>query len=84
MIPLDYQDCGFILDDELFVILVKDLKEGVMLTCLMDCCHSGSILDLPYSYRDGDEAMTVGEDFDFEKLFQKLGEVVDDLDEEEE
>lgn len=27
------------------------LPEGVTLTVVMDCCHSGSILDLPYALK---------------------------------
>lgn len=27
------------------------LPEGVTLTVVMDCCHSGSILDLPYELK---------------------------------
>ena len=31
--------------------LVVGLPEGVSLTVVMDCCHSGSILDLPYAIK---------------------------------
>ena len=37
-------------DDEIFKELVLPLPNGVLLTVLMDCCHSGSILDLPYEF----------------------------------
>ncbi|KAL3899156.1 MAG: hypothetical protein SGCHY_002250 [Lobulomycetales sp.] len=50
LVPLDYQEAGQIVDDDLNDILVKSLPEGVKLTVFMDCCHSGSIMDMPYSY----------------------------------
>lgn len=43
-------DDSEILDDELNEILVKKLPEGVKLRCLFDSCHSGSVLDLPFSW----------------------------------
>jgi metacaspase-1 len=50
LIPVDYEKTGIIVDNDLFDILVANLPKGVRLTCIMDCCHSGSILDLPYTY----------------------------------
>eukprot|EP00993_Chasmostoma_nieuportense_P000277 NODE_1257_length_1581_cov_167.590784_g1187_i0.p1 GENE.NODE_1257_length_1581_cov_167.590784_g1187_i0~~NODE_1257_length_1581_cov_167.590784_g1187_i0.p1 ORF type:complete len:501 (-),score=51.05 NODE_1257_length_1581_cov_167.590784_g1187_i0:78-1529(-) len=38
-------------DDTLFEILVKRLPRGTLLTCIIDCCHSGTVLDLPYNYQ---------------------------------
>ena len=30
--------------------MVKPLPAGCRLTAIFDCCHSGSVLDLPYEY----------------------------------
>jgi hypothetical protein len=35
-------DNGMIIDDDLFALLCKPLPVGVRLTCVMDCCHSGT------------------------------------------
>lgn len=51
--PMDYATAGCILDNDLFAIVAKDLPAGVRLTVLFDCCHSGSMLDLPYSFVGG-------------------------------
>ncbi|KAI1315728.1 Ca(2+)-dependent cysteine protease [Mortierella claussenii] len=48
--PLDHNENGVIVDDELHNMLVKALPPGVRLTVVFDCCHSGSALDLPYIY----------------------------------
>jgi len=50
LIPCDYEKNGVIVDDDLHEMLVAILPEGVRLTCIMDCCHSGSVLDLPFTY----------------------------------
>lgn len=39
-----------ITDDELWGSIVYPLPNGVRLTAIMDCCHSGTGLDLPYDY----------------------------------
>lgn len=45
--PMDYKT-GQITDDTLWGSLVYPLPAGVRLTAVMDCCHSGTGLDLPY------------------------------------
>jgi len=51
LIPLDYASSGQIRDDDLLQKLVKPMKDGVFVTSIMDCCHSGTVLDLPYNFR---------------------------------
>ncbi|CAM9676727.1 unnamed protein product [Ectocarpus sp. 12 AP-2014] len=57
MIPVDYMKSGQIKDDEILKELVLPLPEGVVLSVVMDCCHSGSILDLPYTFDAKDGAL---------------------------
>ena len=52
--PLDHHRSGQIRDFSLFNHFVKPMKAGVTVTCVMDCCHSGSVLNLPYSFRPTD------------------------------
>ena len=49
IVPTDYTQAGMVTDDELNGIL-SGFRSSVRLTCLMDCCHSGSVLDLQYTY----------------------------------
>lgn len=55
--PRDFQSAGMIRDDDLYEILIKGCPDGVHIVSLMDCCHSGSILDLPYIFK-GDGSQT--------------------------
>jgi len=48
--PVDHQRAGVIIDDMMHDIMVKPLPAGCRLTAIMDCCHSGSALDLPFTY----------------------------------
>ena len=57
-------------DDDVFKTLVGPMKRGVIMTCVYDCCHSGTILDLPFKFvADGQsDQMTADQGFDFQKL----------------
>ncbi|GJN41051.1 hypothetical protein PR202_gn00375 [Eleusine coracana subsp. coracana] len=49
--PLDVEESGKILDDEINEIIVQPLGRGVKLHAIVDTCHSGTMLDLPYLCR---------------------------------
>lgn len=46
--PLDYKKHGHITDNLVNETMVRGLKSGVKLICVMDSCHSGSGMDLPF------------------------------------
>ncbi|KAH7335589.1 peptidase C14 [Rhizoctonia solani] len=48
--PLDFEHAGHIVDDDIHEIMVRPLSPGCRLTAIFDCSHSGSALDLPYTY----------------------------------
>eukprot|EP00397_Hematodinium_sp_SG-2012_P051576 GEMP01060501.1.p1 GENE.GEMP01060501.1~~GEMP01060501.1.p1 ORF type:complete len:312 (-),score=41.59 GEMP01060501.1:487-1395(-) len=52
IVPLDFDNAGFIADNELNKVLVKPLPSGCRLTVILDACHSGTGLDLPYRMTD--------------------------------
>lgn len=48
ILPVDFPSAGEIVDDDIHEIMVKGLCRGARLTAVMDCCHSGTGMDLPY------------------------------------
>ena len=68
LIPVDYKRSGQILDDTLCDELVKKMQKGVLATSLMDCCHSGTVLDLPYRFTADGDAMVRLNQFDFGEI----------------
>ncbi len=67
IIPVDFETAGHILDDTLCDEVVKKFRKGVHVTALMDSCHSGTVLDLPYYFNGegGVDAMERLEQFAF-------------------
>ncbi|KAJ3207597.1 Ca(2+)-dependent cysteine protease [Dinochytrium kinnereticum] len=48
--PLDHSSTGEIKDDDIHALICTPLPEGTQLTAIFDSCHSGSVLDLPFTY----------------------------------
>ena len=48
--PADYESHGGLVDDELCQ-MVSDVKHTTRVTLLLDCCHSGTAVDLPWLYQ---------------------------------
>lgn len=48
LIPLDSKFAGNIVDDEINKIMVNPLPTGVTMHCVIDACHSGTVMDLPF------------------------------------
>lgn len=48
--PIDCDQNGFIVDDELRSCFIDKLGSNVTLVVLTDACHSGTVLDLKYTY----------------------------------
>ena len=61
-------------DDDLYDILVKGCPDGVHVVSLMDCCHSGTIMDLPYIFKaDGAQTeMMLDPEMNIEAFVQQI------------
>ncbi|CAN1821105.1 AMC1 [Linum perenne] len=46
--PLDFETEGMIIDDEINSTIVTPLPSGTILHAIIDSCHSGTVLDLPF------------------------------------
>ncbi|XP_075487681.1 metacaspase-1-like [Primulina tabacum] len=49
--PLDFETQGMVVDDEINASIVRPLPHGVKLHAIIDACHSGTVLDLPFLCR---------------------------------
>ena len=52
--PVDYDKTGVIPDDYIRYYL-NNMNPKTRVVCVFDCCHSGSIADLPYIYKSKSE-----------------------------
>ncbi|CAN8325860.1 unnamed protein product [Cochlearia groenlandica] len=51
LLPVDHETSGVIVDDEINATIVRPLPYGVKLHAIVDACHSGTVMDLPYLCR---------------------------------
>ena len=90
LVPCDYSTAGQIRDDTLFSLLVAPLEKGVQLLAIFDCCHSGTMLDLPYDFVCDEKAsqgilegkiLALGQNFgmDLSKVAHKVEDVKNHL-----
>ena len=47
-LPSDFEETGIVRDTLLFKTLFAPMKKGVTVTCIIDCSHTGVMVDLPY------------------------------------
>ncbi|GAV73399.1 Peptidase_C14 domain-containing protein/zf-LSD1 domain-containing protein [Cephalotus follicularis] len=60
--PTDFATQGMIVDDEINATIVRPLPRGAKLHAIIDACHSGTVLDLPYLCRMDRNGRYVWED----------------------
>jgi hypothetical protein len=53
-------------------ILVKPMRNGVTCTVLMDCCHSGTVLDLPYKFGADDSKVSTEDRFNMAPISEAV------------
>jgi Caspase domain len=66
LIPVDFRENGQIVDDDILKYFCKRMKGGVHVTVVMDCCHSGTVLDLPYTFPATEKTMQIEKGFLFD------------------
>ncbi|GMH21632.1 hypothetical protein Nepgr_023474 [Nepenthes gracilis] len=60
--PLDFETQGMIVDDEINATIVRPIPPGAKLHAIIDACHSGTMLDLPFLCRMNRSGQYVWED----------------------
>mmetsp|Transcript_449 Transcript_449/g.712 ORF Transcript_449/g.712 Transcript_449/m.712 type:complete len:627 (-) Transcript_449:74-1954(-) len=76
IVPSDFQTSGLVRDTLMFKTLLAPMRYGVTLTILMDCCDTGVMLDLPYSWTTKTDRietlakLTLNDDFSFVRFLK--------------
>ena len=74
--PSDYNNSGLVRDTLIFKTLLAPMRYGVTVTILIDCCDTGMMLELPYSWStradrpDHVAKMTQNDDFSFVRFLK--------------
>lgn len=55
IVPVDFETRGMLDSGTLHRHLVTNLAQGSTLFIVLDCCHSGSAVELPYVYRSDED-----------------------------
>lgn len=78
IIPVDFRSSGIIRDTLIFKTLLAPMRYGVTVTCLFDCCDTGIMADLPYSWTaksdrvENDPKMSLNEQFSFVRFLKVI------------
>jgi len=76
IIPCDFNESGPIRDTLMFKTLLASMRYGVTVTCVFDCCDTGVMVDLPYSWStrtdrfDSMPKMSLNDDFSFVRFLK--------------
>mmetsp|Transcript_26800 Transcript_26800/g.37790 ORF Transcript_26800/g.37790 Transcript_26800/m.37790 type:complete len:589 (-) Transcript_26800:208-1974(-) len=76
IVPSDFKTCGMIRDTLIFKTLLAPMRSGVTVTILIDCCDTGMMMDLPYSWTtktdrvDALAKMSLNDDFSFVRFLK--------------
>lgn len=76
IVPSDFQTSGLVRDTLMFKTLLAPMRYGVTVTILVDCCDTGMMLDLPYSWTTKTDRietlakLSVNDDFSFVRFLK--------------
>ncbi|KAI2508263.1 Caspase domain [Fragilaria crotonensis] len=83
IVPSDFQTSGIIRDTLIFKTLLAPMRYGVTVTILIDCCDTGMVFDLPYSWTtktdriETEAKLTLNDDFSFVRFLKVVKTLYD-------